>query len=474
MTATLQSRANTTESAIIPQAIIPAMPDNKAAELALASIPELVKTDEVGALVGSEVEVEGHESWLWIPASFRALRNANYRIFWSSVFTSNIGSWIQTVAQGYLVLQLTNSPFMVGLVSFATSLPVLLFTLVGGVVADRRDKRRLLIMTQSLLLAVTMVMALLTLTNVINIWLIIGLSVLIGTTNAFNAPAYQSILIDIVGRRDLLNAVALNSAQFNMSRIIGPSLVAPLVALAGFAGCFFINSLSFAAVIFALMTIKIVNSNAGRQATGSGLQNLKDGLTYLRSRPDLMMLIAMAAVLTIFAFPYSMLMPVMARDVLHVGLPGQGALMTAMGVGATIGALTLAAKSDYPHKGKLILIGFFTFSAALLVFALSTNLYVSMVAMAFLGAGMITFMASGNTVLQANVPSQMRGRVLSVWMLSNMGLVPFGSMQAGAVAQSFGAPVALSIGAIICATIVLAIAIFVPRIRTLSTAAVEV
>jgi MFS family permease len=469
MTASVKGRASTAESAAIQPVITTSMPDNKDSELALANIPELVKTDEVGALVGSEVEIEGRQSWLWIPASFRALRNADYRIFWGSVFTSNIGSWIQTIAQGYLVLQLTNSPFMVGLVSFATSLPVLLFSLIGGVVADRRDKRRLLIMTQSLLLTVTMMMALLTLTGLINIWLIIGLSALIGTTNAFNMPAYQSILIDIVGRKDLLNAVALNSAQFNMSRIIGPSLVAPLVALAGFAGCFFINSLSFLAVIIALLTIKIVNSNAGRKATGSGIQNLKDGLAYLRSRPDLMMLIAMAATLTIFAFPYSILMPVMARDVLHVGLPGQGELMAVMGVGATIGALTLAAKSDYPHKGRLIIIGFFTFAVALLVFALSTNFYVSLVAMIFLGAGMITFMASGNTILQANVPSHMRGRVLSVWMLCNMGLVPFGSMQAGTIAEHLGAPFALSVGAIVCALVVVAVAIFVPQIRTLTT-----
>ncbi len=462
MTASAPHRANTAETNKIESAII--APEQ---EVAQVTALDVAKADEVGAL--TSVEVEGRQSWLWIPASFRALRNADYRIFWASVFTSNIGSWIQTIAQGYLVLQLTNSPFMVGLVSFATSLPVLLFSLIGGVVADRRDKRRLLVMTQSLLLTVTMMMALLTFTGLINIWLIIALSVLIGTTNAFNMPAYQSILIDIVGRKDLLNAVALNSAQFNMSRIIGPSLVAPLVAAAGFAGCFFINSLSFFAVIIALLTIKIVNSNAGRKASGSGIQNLKDGLAYLRSRPDLMMLIAMAATLTIFAFPYSMLMPVMARDVLHVGLPGQGELMTAMGVGATIGALTLAAKSDYPHKGRLIIIGFFTFAIALLVFALSTNFYISLVAMAFLGAGMITFMASGNTVLQANVPSHMRGRVLSVWMLCNMGLVPFGSMQAGAIAEHLGAPFALSIGAIVCAIVVAALALFVPRIRTLTT-----
>jgi MFS family permease len=406
---------------------------------------------------------------MWIPSGFRALRNTDYRIYWGSIFSSNIGSWVQTVAQGYLVLQLTNSPFMVGLVSFAAGLPVLLFSLIGGVVADRRDKRRVLILTQSMLLSFTMMMAILTLLNVISIWWILILSLLIGTTNAFNAPAYQSILIEIVGRKNLLNAVALNSAQFNMSRIIGPALVAPLVALVGFAGCFFVNSLSFVAVIIALMVINITYATRQPKSSGGGLQNMKEGFAYLRTRPDLMVLIAMTGVLTIFAFPYSALMPVMARDVLQVGLGGQGQLLTAMGVGATIGALTLAAKSEYPHRGRLIIGGFITFSIALLVFALSTNFVVSLIAMAFLGAGMITFTSSGNTVLQANVPSSMRGRVLSVWMLCNMGLVPFGSMQAGTVAQHWGAPVALAGGAIICILAVAMIAIFVPGVRRLST-----
>ncbi len=423
---------------------------------------ELAKLEPVALKVASD-GLKDDLDWLWLPETFRAMRHRNYRLFWTGVFTSNIGNWIQNVAQGYLVYQLTNSPFMVGLVSFANSLPILLFSLAGGLLADRLEKRKVLLLTQSVMMACILIMSLLTFGAMINIWHIIALSSIIGTATAFNAPSYMSLTSELVGREDLTNAIALNSTQFNLSRLIGPTIAVLLAAAVGLAGCFLVNGLSYLAVIASLLILRIPAVAKPKLATGSALANLREGFSYLRQHPDLLTLVGMAGMLTIFAFPYAALMPVMARDVLHQGIGGQGWLMTSMGVGATAGALTLARMSDYPNKGRLAVLGFFTFSVALFAFSQSQEMWFSMLALVVQGGGMITFMANGNTILQSTVPGELRGRVLSIWTLCNMGLVPFGSIQAGAVAENFGAPAALGVGAIVCFVFVALIATFRPQ-----------
>lgn len=432
--------------------------------MSIQTAAEIAKVE----VVAPGAQVKDELSWGWLPETFRALRHTNYRIYWAGIFTSNIGNWINQVAQGYLVYQLTNSPFMVGLVSFANSLPILLFTLWGGVLADRVEKRRILLITQAVMMTAIMTLAVLTATSVVTIWHILTLTAIIGTATAFNQPAFMSMTIELVGKKDLTNALALNSTQFNMSRLLGPTIAVLLAGAVGIAGCFFANGLTYFAVLAALLLIKIPYPIERKADMGGAFANLKEGFGYLRRSPDLLTLIGMATTLTIFAFPYAALMPVMARDVLKQGIAGQGWLMTSMGVGATIGALMIARRSDYPNKGRLILIGFFTFSVALFVFSQSHIMWLSMLAMVVQGGGMITFMANSNTVLQTNVPGELRGRVLSIWTLVNLGFVPFGSLQAGAVAQQWGAPVALGIGAAVCFLVAAAIALLRRRMWQLT------
>jgi len=403
---------------------------------------------------------------LRLPRTFTALRHRNYRLFWSGQMISLIGTWMQSLAQSWLVYRLTNSPLMLGLVGFATALPILLFSLVGGVVADRVNKRSLIVATQTAAMLQAFLLAFLVGTDLVQVWHVVLLAFTLGVINAFDTPARQSFVIEMVGREDLMNAIALNSSVFNGARVVGPAVAGLLVGWVGEASAFFLNGASFLAVIAGLLMMRLPPSPRAARAE-SPWENLVAGLTYLRRHRVLLGLMGLVGMASIFGMPYTTLMPVFARDILQVGAAGQGFLMTATGLGALIGALTLASLGDFKRKGQLVTAGNFLFPAMLFFFALSTWFPSSALFLLGVGWAMVTQNATTNTLIQTSVPDQMRGRVMSVYTLAFMGMMPLGSLQAGAVANAFGAPFAVEFGAIIAAAFALFVFCRVPEIRQL-------
>ncbi|MCS7198200.1 MAG: MFS transporter [Candidatus Bipolaricaulota bacterium] len=399
--------------------------------------------------------------------TFRALRHRNYRLFWTGQLISLTGTWMQSVAQGWLVYLLTKSALHLGLVSFSQSLPVLLFTLLGGVAADRFDRQRLVLSTQSASLTQAALLALLTLSGTIQIWHIIALAFLLGTINALDTPARQSLIHELVSKEDLMNAIALNSTAFNSTRIIGPALAGTLLgalstwisshyALDSDAAtriaigvCFALNALSYVAVIVGLLRMDRPSS-APHTNHESVWQSLWTGLTYARRDQRVLALLCLMGVSSVFGFSYVTVLPLYAGEILKVGPQGYGLLMAGAGVGALSGALILASLGNYQRKGFLLTIGNFVFPVMLLIFAQSTLFPLSLIALAGFGWGLITQNALVNTLLQTIVPGELRGRILSLYTLMFLGMLPLGSLQVGIIAERFGAPTALTLGAFVC------------------------
>lgn len=388
---------------------------------------------------------------------FGALRSRDFRLFWIGAFVSNIGSWIQSIALSWLVLQLTNSPFALGIVSFSGTAPILALSLFGGVFVDRTDRRRLLIVTQSLLLVLALTLAGFTLARVVGLGQIIAISLLSGIVLAVNGPAWQAFIVDLVEPRDLPTAIALNSTQFNLSRVAGPSIAGVLLAVVGAAGCFFLNGLSFLAVVGALLVIH-PRTATPKPPPGGVWKRLKDGLGYALGHPVLNRLMILTSVITVFGFPYAVLMPVMAQNVLHLGASGYGAMMAATGFGAIVGSLAVPRLGSRLPRGRLLAAAGLGFAASVVAFSASRSFAVAIVFLVGLGFFMITYMTNANTIIQLIVPNELRGRVMSIWTLVSFGLTPVGSLLAGAIAQHWGAPVALGIGGVICA--VASVAVF--------------
>ncbi|MEW6685207.1 MAG: MFS transporter [Candidatus Edwardsbacteria bacterium] len=384
-----------------------------------------------------------------LPHTFTALRHRNFRLFWFGQLISLIGTWMQSVAQGWLVLQLTNSPFKLGFVATIASLPMLFLSPIGGAVADRLSKKNLIILTQIIAMILAFLIAGLISLGWIRYWQIMVIAGMLGVVNAFDAPARQSFVIEMVGRADLMNAIALNSSMFNASRIIGPAIAGLLIAAMGLVGCFYLNGISFLAVIVGLFLMR-GKFEPKASSDDSLLLNLKEGLRYVRRHQKISTLIEFTAVVSIFGMSYAMLMPVFARDILYAGPRGLGILMSATGTGALAGALTLATLGDFKKRGYLILGGGFLFSIMLILFSFSRSLILSMVFLLFVGFGMSSQMASINTEIQTNVSDHLRGRVMSIYTLTFMGMMPLGSLQAGTVAKFLGAPIAVLIGGGIC------------------------
>jgi len=422
--------------------------------------------NEVAAEVEKpEVELEKIKSATKKPGGmFRALRHRNFRLFWSGALVSNIGNWMQTVGQNWLVLSLTHSPFLLGLINFIGNAPLLLFGLFGGVVADRKSRKVVLLVTQSIMAGLVMSLAVLSFLNLINIWLIILIALGIGCVQAFNNPAYQSIMPELVEKEDLMNAIGLNSIQFNLTRIIGPSIAGALIVIVGVSACFFFNSLSFLAVIGALLLVRLPEK-AGRIGKKSAVGEIKEGLNYIRGQPVLATLIGLVASVSILLFPYTTLLSVFAKDVFHAEASEYGIFLACVGVGAAGGAFFIAARSDTQRRSPLVFGGAILVSLALLIFASSNNLYLSMAVLPFVGGGMVIMLASCNTIVQSTIPTEMRGRVMSIYGVAQMGLLPLGNLQAGTVAQSFGAPVAVIGGTLIFGGLALAAFLLVPELK---------
>jgi MFS family permease len=395
--------------------------------------------------------------------AFAALRHPNYRLFWAGALISNIGSWMQNVAQGWLVLELTDSAFMLGLVGFAGTVPMLVFLLVGGVYADRLDRRRLLLAAMAAMMVFAAILAALTHMGVVRVWHVFVLSLLSGTALAMAAPAYQAFVHDLVGRRDLQNAIALNSAQFNVSRILGPSLAGVVIGPIGLAGCFALNALSFLATIGALLRIRV---SAQKTMVRTRLwQSVVDGLRYARQRPRVRTLLLLTALMSVLAMPYATLLPIIARDVLGLDASGLGYLFAIGGVGAVAGALSLAFRGVFPRRGIYLIACVIAAGAGVLVLGLSRTVALAVPSLIVISFAATSSIALMNTLLQELVHDEMRGRVLGMYGLAFMGTFPIGNLLAGILAGLTSASTSLALTGGALSVVSVVIAAKNPRLR---------
>ena len=390
----------------------------------------------------------------------RALKHRNFQLFFSGQMISLIGTWMQTVAQSWLVYKLTGSGLLLGSVGFASQIPVFLVAPVGGIVADRANRKHIVIATQVASMLLVFVLAALTLTHAIDtrIWLIYVLAALLGVVNAFDIPGRQSFLVDMVGREDLMNAIALNSSMFNAARVIGPAVAGVLVARLGEGWCFFVNGISYIAVIAGLL---LMNVSSPPRVTGtSPLDSMKEGFRFVNDTAPIRALLLLLGVVSATGMPYVVLMPIFADKILHQGgqelasLIGSrdlgavrlGILMSAAGVGALLGALTLAARSGIKGLSRVVATCCAGFGVSLMLFSFSRSFWLSVALLLPVGYFVMLQMAASNTLVQVMVPDALRGRVMSVYSMMFMGLAPLGSLLGGALADRLGAPWTVAIG----------------------------
>ena len=390
--------------------------------------------------------IAGRIRWL---KTFAALRHRNYRLFFGGQLVSLIGTWMQMVAEGWLVYQLSSSAFLLGFVRFLNTIPVTLLTLVGGAVADRVDKRKVLIATQTVAMLLALILAALVHFHLVKVWHVAALGLILGIVNAFDIPTRQSFVVDMVGKPDLMNAIALNSSMFNGARIIGPALAGLLIGFAGLAGCFFLNGLSYVAVIIGYFAMRLPPSAANTNHKSMWHATL-EAFRYVAGNRPIRTIMILVAIVSLFGWPYTVLMPVFARDILHVGATGLGYLMAANGIGAFSGAMTLASLGDYPNRRRLVFGGLIGFSVMLFVFALSRNPWISASALVCSGWFMLLFFATANTSVQMRTPDELRGRVMGIYSLAFIGLSPVGSLLSGGIARVTSAPFAVALGAMVC------------------------
>ena len=369
---------------------------------------------------------------------FDALSVPDYRRLWIGSLVSNIGTWMQLVGSGWLVLQLTNSPFWLGVESFAAAAPILAFSLPAGVVADRVDRRRLLLALQAATAVLALLLTVLALLGVVRLWHVLGITLLTGACQAFTMPAWQAMIPDLVGKDRLMNAVGLNSAAYNGAAVVGPSIAGLVIGAFGVAACFGLNAASYLAVIGALLTIRTDCKGAECRRNVNVLESVIEGLRFIGRRRVVFALFALAAVVSLAARPYLQLLPVFARDVLRGDSRVYGLLMAANGAGALAGSLLTAVLARIPRKGLVLLGSVATLSIALFAFALIPQLYVAFVLLIIVGGATTLYMSATNTVLQTLAPDEVRGRVLSVWSMIGAGVMPLGSLLLGGLATATG------------------------------------
>ena len=378
-----------------------------------------------------------------------ALTYRDFRVLWIGAFTSSIGTWMQKVAQNWLVLTITgtSSAFYLGLDSFLGEAPILLFTLIGGVIADRRDRRQLLIISQCIQMAAAFTLALLVYMDVVRIWHVLGLSVMTGLAQAFGGPAYQSLIPSLVDKAHLPNAIALNSIQFNLARVVGPLLAGAALTAFGMVACFGLNGLSFLAVIAAIFSLHVrhIPSPAGTRLH----QELKSGFDYVRSRAGLIGLIVLAFATTFLGTPILTFLPLFAQDVFRGGVGQYTQLMAFAGGGAVTGALVVAWLGRFKHMGLTALALQVAFGVLVVVFAQTRVLWVNEFLLFAAGACMVMVFAMLSSLVQLNAPNEMRGRVMSIYMVAFRGGMPLGSLVAGSIASRTSAPFVLTANGIL-------------------------
>lgn len=385
--------------------------------------------------------------------TFAALRHRNFRLFWFAQLVSLTGTWMHAVAQGWLVLELTDQPFWLGAVGAAMTLPVLAFSLFGGVAADRLPKRTLLMATQSVSASVALALGLLAVGGWVQLWQVLAAALLLGTANAVDLPSRQSFVVEMVGREDLLNAIALNSLSFNAARVIGPAIAGVIVATAGTAACFLANAASFLPVVAALAAMRGL-ATPPRAGGGSVVSHLREGFAYAARERRFQGLIALVAAGSFFGFPCITLLPSFARDVLHTDARGYGALMAVTGVGAIAALLVLAGRQKTGVGGSVVAGAGLAFGAALALFASARSFATAVPLLALAGAAMVAQAATANTLVQASVPDALRGRIMSMFTLVLMGAMPLGNIVIGALAGLVGTMAAVAaFGIALCAAV---------------------
>lgn len=375
---------------------------------------------------------------------FRALQHRNFQLFFAGQLISLIGTWMDTVAEAWLVYRLTGSSLLLGTVAFAGQIPVFLLAPVGGMVADRWNRRSIVVATQTASMILAGILAALTLSGRVKVWEVVALASLMGVVNAFDIPARQAFLVEMVGREDLMNAIALNSSMFNGARVIGPAIAGILVASIGEGWCFFANSVSYIAVIAGLLMMKI--SPRAIETPTSALEHIAEGFRFVRNTKPIFALLLLLGLVSLVAMPYSVLMPIFAARILHGNARTLGTLMGATGVGALTGALILASRTGLKGLSKWVAFSCMGFGTALILFSLSRWYFVSIAFLVPVGFCMMVQMASSNTLIQAMVPDRLRGRTMAVYSMMFMGMAPLGSLLAGELGNRIGAQWTVALG----------------------------
>ena len=395
----------------------------------------------------------------------RALKYKNYRLFFGGQSVSLIGMWMQSIALSWLVYRLTNSAILLGVIGFVSQIPSFILSPLAGVYADRWNRRYMLICTQALLMLQSLTLAALVLGGVVAVWHLIALALFSGIVNAFDAPARQSFVIDMIEQKeDLGNAIALNSAIFNGSRLIGPSLAGIIIAATGEGICFLINGFTYLAIISALWAMHI-NPKEHLVQNTPVLQELKDGFSYVYNHIPIRSLLILVAIVSLVGMPYIVLMPIFAKEILRGGPSTLGFLMASSGVGALTGAIFLASRRDFKGTGRLIPVAAIIFGTGLIAFSFSRVFMYSCALMLMTGFGLMVQMALSNTSLQTIVDDDKRGRVMSFYTMAFMGMAPFGSLLAGSLAHRIGAPETLLLGGLACVAGALVCARNIPAFR---------
>jgi MFS family permease len=397
---------------------------------------------------------------------FRALSHRNYRLFFSGQGISMIGTWMTRIATGWLVYQLTGSALLLGVVGFAGQIPSFVLAPFAGVIVDRWNRKGILVLTQALAMVQSLALAVLTLGGQIKVWHVVSLSIFQGLINAFDMPARQSFVVEMVeDHADLPNAIALNSSLVNAARLLGPSIGGVIIAAVGVGWCFMIDAISYVAVIGSLLAMRITPKELRSVRDANILAQLREGWTYVLHSPPISKILLLLACVSLVGMPYTVLMPIFANDVLGGGPNTLGMLMAATGVGALVGAVFLAARKSVLGLGRFIPLASGIFGIGLIAFSFSRSLPLSLVLLVVTGLGFMVQMAVSNTIIQTIVEENKRGRVMSFYTMAFMGTAPFGSLVAGSLAERIGAPHTLLLGGFGCVIGALWFQRALPRLR---------
>lgn len=396
-------------------------------------------------------------------STFRALRSANFRLLWAGMLGNSMSLWMEQVARSWLVWQLTGSGLALGLVNFFRAIPFLIFGVVGGVAADRLDKRRLLLVTQSITMSLHFLMAVLIFSGVIQLWQVYLTAFLAGTSMSFEQPNRQSLIPQLVEPDELMNAVALNTMVRNGSRIVGPAVAGVLIAIVGMGGVYLLQGLAYLGVVSMTWMLK-VPPRPERDRAQSVLADLKEGLTFMGRNPTVLGLMIVALVPMVFGMPYTTILPVFADRILGMDASGLGLLFSSTGLGALAGSIAIATLGSLKRRGRILLTALFLFGFSLVALSFSNWLYLSMLFVAGVGIANTSYMAINNTTLLELTPPALQGRVMAVYLLDR-GLTPLGAVLAGVMTDTLGAPLALSFMGAVCVVLAVGMAIAVPQVR---------